>query len=262
MRGRKVFLLLASLVLAAHSASAQSDDARWIKLGDKGVGSGLETEAVEVGSNAGAFERIRIAAIESDVFVYELRVYFANGDMQRLTRDARIARNTPSDPFTIDGGPREIERIELTFKGRPSSSRREAFIAIWAEKANVESQSEHQEAVVKNDDWLVLGKKSVSASIDNAVIPVGREAGRFEAIRIAVERSDVAFHDIRVVYLNGEVDTLAVRRLIRAGDASPPLVLKGEHRFIREIELVQEANPNMQAQAVVQVLARRAAAMR
>ena len=28
------------------------------------------------------------------------------------------------------------------------------------------------------DDWLLLGKKSVGANIDHAVIPVGREAGR------------------------------------------------------------------------------------
>ena len=94
------------------------------------------------------------------------------------------------------------------------------------------------------------------------MIPVGREAGRFASIRVAVERSDVAFHDIRVIYLDGEVDTLAVRRLIRAGDTSPPLNLKGDSRFIREIELVQEANPDTQAPAVIQVLARRAQAMR
>jgi hypothetical protein len=263
MRGRTVLLiLLTSLLLVTRSAWSQTDDARWIKLGDKRVGSGLETEAVEVGRHAGTFERIRIAAIETDVLVQELRVYFANGDVQRLTRDARIARNTQSEAFTIDGGPRDIERIELTFKGRATVSRREASVAIWGERANAERQIERPDAVVLDDDWLVLGKKSVSASIDHTVIPVGREAGRFEAIRIAVEQNDVAFHDIRVIYLNGEVDTLAVRRLIRAGDASPPLVLKGEQRFIREIELVQEANPNMQGQAVVQVLARRVVAMR
>lgn len=262
MRGRTVFLMLANLLFASPSALAQTDEARWIKLGDKSVGSGLETEAFEVGRHAGTFERIRIAAMETDLFVQELRVYFASGDMQRLTRDARIARNTLSETFTIDGGPRDIERIELTFKGRATSTRREPVVAIWAEKATFARQSERPDAVVSDDDWLVLGKKSVSPSIDHTVIPVGREAGRFESIRIAVERSDVAFHDIRVIYLDGEVDTLAVRRLIRAGDASPPLVLKGEQRFIREIELVQEANPNMQGQAVVQVLARRAVAMR
>ena len=138
MRGRKVFLLLASLLLAAQPASAQSGDARWIKLGDKNAGSGLETETIEVGRNMGAFERVRIEAIETDVLVHELRVYFANGDMQRLTRDARIARNTQSEPFTIDGGPRDIERIEVTFKGRASVSRRDALVAIWAERASQE----------------------------------------------------------------------------------------------------------------------------
>ena len=263
MRGRTVILmLLASVLLVTRPAWAHADDARWIKLGDKRIGSGLETEAVEVGRDAGSFERIRIAAIETDVLVQELRVYFDNGDVQRLTRDARIARNTQSEAFTIDGGPRDIERIELTFKGRATASLRDASVAIWAEKANFGRQIERQDSVTANHAWLLLGKKSVSASIDHTVIPVGKDAGRFEAIRIAVGRSDVAFHDIRVIYLDGEVDTLAVRRLIRAGDASPPLALRGEGRFIREIELVQEANPNMQGRADVQVLARPAVAMR
>lgn len=271
MRGRTVFQILqASLVLLAslslvtptawaEPASVESGQARWIKLGDQPIGTGLETVAVEVGLNAGAFERIRIATNGAELLIQELRVYFANGDMQRLSRDARIARNSRSEPFMIEGGPRDLDRIEMTFKGRAWGPQRDALLEVWAERAD----TGNRESVVLEDDWLLLGKKSVGASIDNSVFPVGRQAGRFDSIRLAVQRSDIAFHDIRVVYLDGVVDTLAVRRLIRAGDASPPLVLKGgEARFIREVELVQEANPEMPGQAVVQVYARRAAAMR
>jgi hypothetical protein len=265
MRGRAISLMLVtSLLLVCRGAFAGPAEApdpsreRWVKLGETPAGSGLETGTFEVGSRIGAFERLRIAAAGTDVFVQELRVYFADGHMQRVTRDARLARNTQSEPFLLDNSPRAIDRIEMTFKGRAPAAQRDALVSVWAQAAS----RQRDELVVLEDDWLVLGEKPVAASISQSVIAVGREAGRFEAIRLAVLSTDVAFHDIRVVYLDGEVDTLAVRRLIRAGDTSPPLTLKGPSRFIREIELIQEANPNTQLPAVVQVLARRSSAMR
>lgn len=100
----------------------------------------------------------------------------------------------------------------------------------------------------------MLGQQDVGRGVDHAVITVGRRAGHFAAIQLVVSKSDVAFHEVRVVYVDGETDVLAVRRLIRAGDRSPLLQLKGEARIIREIELVHEANPSTSEAANVQVL--------
>ena len=259
MRGRTYLsMILTCLLLVTRAAAAEPSDGRWIMLAETRIGSGLETSSIEVAPAGLAYGRVRLTTTAAELFVQELRLYFADGEMQRVLRDTQLAGRAPSEAYAVDGGPRRIERIEVTFKGRSRSAHRDALVSIWAEGAPLDTA----ETAAMDDQWLLLGKKLVGANVGHATIAVGRHAGRFESIRLEVQRSDVAFHDIRVIYLDGEVDTLAVRRLIRAGDASPPLALRGQAQFIREIELVQEANPNNPTEAIVQVLARRAMAMR
>jgi hypothetical protein len=62
-----------------------------------------------------------------------------------------------------------------------------------------------------------------------------------------------------VVYANGEEDAVAVRKLIRAGESSPPLELRRRDaggpggRRLEEVRLVHEGNPNHRGRAVVEV---------
>lgn len=258
MRGRKKLAsVLAGLLVAMPVAWAETTDNPWIKLGEKRIGTGLETGTLEIDRSVGAIARVRFSTTGADLFVQELRLYFTDGEMQRVVRDAHLARDAQSDAFPVEGGSRPVERIEMTFKGRATLGRREGAVTVWAEP-----ERPTQTLAALADGWLSLGQQTVGASIDRATYRVGREAGLFESIRLAVQRNDVAFHDIRVIYIDGEVDTLAVRRLIKAGDTSPPLALKGEARFIREVELVQESNPEIRERAVVEVLARRSPAIR
>lgn len=253
-----------AIALSFHPAMAQwrdagAPDGGWIKLADRQVGQGLETAEVEIGRAAGRFDRIRLSATGGDVIVHEIRAYFADGDMQRVSKQGQIPAQGQSEAYLLDGGGRWLERIELTFKGR---GRLPALISVWGERGDEPStrtaRSEGRAELGWGEPgWELLGKDTVGPTVSSRVFAIGRSEGRFEALRLRVLRSDVAFHDIRVVYMNGETDTLAVRRMIRAGDASPPLALKGQSRFIREIELVHEANPNVQEPAVVQVWARR-----
>lgn len=263
---------------SAESHPVAADEA-WVRLAERPVGRGLETAAIEVGATAGAFGRLRLSADGADVLVEELRVYFLDGAMQRVVRQESVSRKVRSAIHDLEGGLRRIARIEVTFKRLPSISGRAAMLSVWAEAASVttaDRQAPNAQAFAHDPvnpvardpadnatpnaaevGWELLGKESVGTNVAQSVIPVGRSEGRFEALRLQVHRSDVAFHDIRVVYLNGEVDTLAVRRLIKAGDESPPLTLKGDARYIRAIELVHEANPEVRDPAIVEIWGRR-----
>jgi hypothetical protein len=195
--------------------------------------------------------------------------------MQRMTDGSAIAMNALSKIFEIEGGGRHIQHLEMTYTGQRSQSGQSAVVNVWGapsgDKADprsnlgqvaTQSDARIEPVTAPADDvfdvgWELLGREQVGPSISRNVIPIGRHEGRFDALRLRVLTSDVAFHDIRVVYLNGDSDTLAVRRLVRAGDASPPLSLRGDAQFIREVELIQEANPEMAGRAVVQVWAHR-----
>ena len=106
----------------------------------------------------------------------------------------------------------------------------------------------------KSGGWELLGTQTVDFGVDRDVIRVGREDGRFTAIRLRVRNSDVHLMDLKVIYGDNEVDHIAVDRLIRADSDTGPLDLKGRERFIKEIQLVYRSRPDRRGgHAVVEV---------
>ena len=250
--------LLHTMERASAAEDADGSQAHWIKLADRTAGSGLETATVVVGrqATAGWFSRIRLTATGGDLLVQEIRIYFADGDMQRLPGPARVARETRPASFPIEGGARPVDHIEMTYKG-VSWSRQPVVAGLWAELVAGRDAASPPGPASFDADWELLGKQVVGPAVAQDVIAIGRHEGRFDAVRLRVLGGDVAFHDIRVVYRDGNTETLAMRRLVRGGDASPPLSLSGEAQFIDKIELVHEADPQAREPTVVQVWARR-----
>jgi len=82
---------------------------------------------------------------------------------------------------------------------------------------------------------------------------VGRQEGRFAQILLKVERNDIELLDLKVVYGNGEADDIPVRRIIRKGEETGPLDLKGRSRAIDRVELTYRSRPNFRGEAVVEV---------
>lgn len=99
--------------------------------------------------------------------------------------------------------------------------------------------------------WEQLGCQSVGFATDRDVIRVGRDEGRFSAIRLAVSGNKIYLNDLKVVYANGNPDDLQVRSEIRAGGQTRAIDLKGERRAIRQIEMVYRSQPNFRGQARV-----------
>jgi hypothetical protein len=87
--------------------------------------------------------------------------------------------------------------------------------------------------------WIELGCRQVSLSgRDRDAIQVGRREGWFEAIRLRAEGNDVEILNVEVVYGNGSPDELDVRRVIRSGDRTGWLDIRGRERKLNRIDLV------------------------
>jgi hypothetical protein len=100
--------------------------------------------------------------------------------------------------------------------------------------------------------WEQLGCQQVSfIGKDRDTIRVGRREGRFKAIRLAVRGTDVEMLDLKVVYANGQPDDIPVRSVIRAGQETRPLDLKGFDRAIDRIDMVYRSRPNFRGLATV-----------
>jgi hypothetical protein len=94
------------------------------------------------------------------------------------------------------------------------------------------------------EDWVELGCKEVSFRVDRDVLPVGRQEGRFYAIRLYARGGAVEMLNLRVIYANGDPDSIPVRHILDRGERTRPLDLRGRARSIRMIEMVYRALPN------------------
>ena len=107
----------------------------------------------------------------------------------------------------------------------------------------------------RDDDrrqWVDLGCQQVSVrGRDRDTIRVGRREGRFRAIRLAARGNDVEVLRLSVVYGNGNPDELDVQRVIRSGDRTEAIDLKGRDRAIERIDVTYRQRPNFSGRATV-----------
>jgi hypothetical protein len=96
-----------------------------------------------------------------------------------------------------------------------------------------------------------LGCQQVGFRVDRDTIRVGRQEGRFKAIRLRVNGAPVHMIDLKVIYSNGEPDDIPVRSEIRDGGRTGPLDLRGWERAISHIDMVYRARPSFGGRARV-----------
>lgn len=99
-------------------------------------------------------------------------------------------------------------------------------------------------AFAQPSEWVDLGCRRVSFRVDHDVLRVGRREGRFKALRVFAHGGDVEMLDLRVIYANGAPDDVPVRSVLRRGDRTRPLDLRGWERAIDRIEMVYRSLPN------------------
>ena len=103
----------------------------------------------------------------------------------------------------------------------------------------------------RDTDWTDLGCQTVAFHVDRDVLRVGRRDGRFAAIRLHARGGDVEMLDVKVVYGNGQPDDIPVRRILRRGDRTHALDLRGGERVIDRVEMVYRAVPNFRGREAI-----------
>lgn len=99
---------------------------------------------------------------------------------------------------------------------------------------------------------VLFGAQYVGFGVDRDVIRVGNEIGKFDRIRLRVLDNDIYINEMKVIYSNGETDTLAVNANVPKNSRTNWIDLKG-NRFIKEIQLVYRSKPSFRGQARIEV---------
>ena len=88
--------------------------------------------------------------------------------------------------------------------------------------------------------WNELGCKSVGFLIDRDVVNVSSEEF-YRALRLRSSGVDIEMLDMNVRFANGQRDSYRVNAVIRSGERSRPIDLRGERRRITGIEFIYRA---------------------
>jgi hypothetical protein len=100
----------------APSPTPAPTNAAWEHLGDRNVGFISDHDSVAVGPGKGKFRAIKMDVSRHDIFVYNLRVKFQNGDVQDLPVNGLIKAGHSTGYLDLPGYQRTIDRIDVVYK--------------------------------------------------------------------------------------------------------------------------------------------------
>jgi hypothetical protein len=198
-------------------------------LGEQSVGFGVDRDVIRVGRREGRFSALALEVRDNDVEILDLNVFFNRGPPQGLRVREFIRAGGRTRPIPFAWGDRSIDRIEITYRSRPSFRGR-AKVAVFGLR-------DMPPPPPPPVSWVELGCGKVGIKPDRDSIRVGRREGRFSAIKLAVRGSKIELIDLTVVYERGPPDELHVRKKLGDGDETPPLDLRGERRVIDRVDL-------------------------
>lgn len=237
----------ATINILGEPQRGRPDDG-WQLLGSSRIRFGLERTRIDLGRERGRLEQLRFEAKGEDIFVRDLRIVYGNGQSEQIRARERIRRGERSRAYKLRGD-RFVERIEVVSHALGGGFGRRAVLEVYGEGAR--SGGGRPEA-----RWEELGCQRVGFLVDRDIIRVGRNEGRFSALRLDVSDNKIFIEQFRVIYGNGTSDEFRVREEIRPGGQTRPIDLRGERRVIRQIEMVYRSQPNFRGQARVCVSGR------
>lgn len=221
-------------LLVIPSAQAQRDP-DWVFLGERLVGK-VERDVINIGQPEDWFTNrwfraLYFVAERTDVYLMSVRLVYINGYTEDLRIDEFIQRGDRLE-VRLGGDRSYLKSIEMIYRARPEL-RGEAVIKVFADPVRRRGD------VSPGGAWTELGCQQVALlGRDRDSIRVGRREGRFRAVRLYAREADVELLSVRVMYEDGTPDDISVQQLLRAGERTRPLDLRGRERVIERIDLV------------------------
>ena len=272
-----------------HHHSYYGDRDRLISIAESDVDLSLDHYTIDVSQAKGAYKGIRIKNVMGRLFdVRRVQIVYSDGSVWNEDRQIDMYWGERSRPINPTSESRFIDKIKITQE--PGDGRgRLQIIGIQSPQGRRMdrngdegrySQADRSEHLVSDDRSesipvkptvpiatptapgqqtaggdVLFGAQYVGFLTDRDVIRVGNEVGKFAKIRLRVLDNDIHIKEMKVVYNNGESDTLAVNADIPKNSRTSWIDLRGD-RFIKEIQLVYRSRPNFNGQARIEVFGR------
>ncbi|MFN3746027.1 MAG: hypothetical protein ACK4TL_15105 [Hyphomicrobiaceae bacterium] len=242
------------LMLMAGPSAAQRGPGgdRWVTLGELKVGFVVDRDVLRLNRDEdwfrreGPFSDLRLTAERNDIHLINVRVVYLNGYAEDFRID-RLLRRGQGINIDLRGERSYLRQIEFIYRSR-LNFKGEARLRVDARVARRGPPDGGPRVEL-------LGSQTIGFAVDRDVLRVGRREGRFRRIALRALDNDIEIFDLKVFYgRGGPPDNIQVRRILRAGQRSEPIDLRGnEPRVIDRIEFVYRARPNFRGAATLEV---------
>ena len=102
-------------------------------IADKRVGFGVDHGVIVTGNSNDDFRKLKLRVTDGPLKMYDMKVYFDNGDVQDISIRFHIPQGGESRVIDLDGGLRHIKRIEFWYETKGFRKGR-ARVAVWGYK--------------------------------------------------------------------------------------------------------------------------------
>ena len=246
------------LMLLAGPSVAQRGPGgdRWVPLGEQRVGFLVDRDVLRVNQNEdwfrreGPFSTLRFTAEGNDIHMINVRVVYLNGFAEDFRID-QLLRQRQSFTLDLRGDRSFLRQIEFVYRSR-LNFKGEARLRVEALAAR---RGPPGPGPGPGPQVELLGSQKIGFAVDRDVLRVGRKEGRFRRIALRALDNDIEILDMKVFYgRGGPPDDIQLRRVLRAGQRSEPIDLRGnEARVIDRIEFVYRARPNFRGAATLEI---------
>jgi hypothetical protein len=235
------------------------------------------TASIDVKNASGAFRGIRVKNKGSTTIdLQRVQIVFSDGSVHNEDRQIDMRKGERSREIAAGTADKFIDKVNVTWKGTtgkgtlqvlglqtPAGRKLErpkgpATGDLTAEADNGKPAATESKGPVADGNDVMFGYQNVGFGIDRDVIKVGGEIGKFDRLRLRVLGNDVHLNTLKVVYMDGTEQDLAVDADIRANSRTSWLEVQGD-KFIREIQMNYRSKPNFKGQARIEVTGQYAA---
>jgi hypothetical protein len=251
-RFASVTALLLMLMAVPSQAQRGPGGDRWVSLGEKRVGFVVDRDVLRLNRDENWFQRegpfsdLRLTAEGNDIHLINVKVVYLNGFAEDFRID-QLVRQRQSVNIDLRGDRSYLREIEFIYRSR-LNFKGEARLRIDARVARRGPPQDGPRVEL-------LGSQKIGFKVDRDVLRVGRKEGRFRRIALRALDNDIEILDMKVYYgRGGPPDDIEVRRVLRVGQRSEPIDLRGnEPRVIDRIEFIYRARPNFRGAATLEV---------
>jgi hypothetical protein len=221
--------------IASPVAPGQATPGGDVLFGAQYVGFLRDRDVINIGPEIGKFSKIRLRVLDNDIHINEMKIVYANGESDTLAINTDIPKNSRTNWIDLRGD-RFIKQIELVYRSRPSFNG-QARIEVFGRYAPgwLGPMGEGRKY---NQGWVLLGAQTAGfIGFDKDIIPVGSNEGGFRRLRVTVRDRAITLNEVKVVYTDGQEETIPIRTRVDAGGTFGPIDLRnGRSHAIDHIE--------------------------